>query len=419
MSQNYSIIIIGGGVAGLFTAYYLSKAGAEVTVIEKTSGTDNCSYGNAGMIVPSHIIPLASPGIISMGLKWMLDPESPFYIRPRMSLNLLKWGWEFKKASSKRHVQQSGPVLRDLLLQSRELLIDLEQNEKIDFGYVKKGLFMFCNTEHGLKKEIEIAEKAMALGLPAEVLTAGQVKEMEPDIQLDIIGATYYPQDAHLHPGSLMDNLKTVLAKSGVKIVYNTEITGLTSKNGVIQSITDSKGESWEGSRFVICTGAWSSSMARIFKTRLLMQAGKGYSITLDSPSKKPKYCGILSEKKVTMTPMNNKLRFAGTMEIVGTDRSINSRKIAGLKKSVSEYLPDFQSGELDGHTIWTGLRPCSPDGLPYVGSMGEFSNLYTSTGQSMMGMSLAPSCGKMISDIITDGKSELNNPLIDPRRFN
>lgn len=103
MSQNNRIIIIGGGVAGLFTAYYLNKAGANVTVIEKSSGTDNCSYGNAGMIVPSHIIPLASPGIISMGLKWMLDPESPFYIRPRMSLDLLKWSWEFKKASSKMH----------------------------------------------------------------------------------------------------------------------------------------------------------------------------------------------------------------------------------------------------------------------------------------------------------------------------
>lgn len=278
---------------------------------------------------------------------------------------------------------------------------------------------MFCNTENGIKKEIEIAEKAITLGIPADILTAGQVKKIEPDIQLNIIGATYYPKDAHLHPGSLMDNLKKVLTDKGVKIVYKTEITGLTSKNGVVNSVTDSSGVSWEGSRFVICTGAWSSSMARIFKTRLLMQAGKGYSITLDTPPKKPQNCGILSEKKVTMTPMYNKLRFAGTMEIVGTDRSINPRKIEGLKKSVTQYLPDFQPGELDGHTIWTGLRPCSPDGLPYVGSMGEFSNLYTSTGQSMMGMSLAPSCGKMISDLITRGKSELSNPLIDPGRFN
>ena len=185
------VIIIGAGVAGLFSAYYLNKMGVEVTVLDKESGTDNCSYGNAGMIVPSHIIPLSSPGIISKGLKWMLDAESPFYIRPRLSLDLLNWLWTFKKFSTREHVQNSGPVLRDLLLASRELLIELESIEKLNFGLKKKGLFMFCNTEYGFKKEIEAAKLAEELGIPARVLTAQEVKEMEPNVELDIIGATY------------------------------------------------------------------------------------------------------------------------------------------------------------------------------------------------------------------------------------
>lgn len=149
------------------------------------------------------------------------------------------------------------------------------------------------------------------------------------------------------------------------------------------------------------------------------MQAGKGYSITLENPPTQPRYCGIFAEKKVTMTPMFNKLRFGGTMEIVGTDAQINPDKLNGLKKSVCEYLPDFKMDQLDGQKVWTGLRPCTPDGLPYVGAMTGYSNLYTSTGHAMMGMSLAPSCGKILAELISDGKSELNNPMIHPGRFN
>ncbi|MEX0647801.1 MAG: FAD-dependent oxidoreductase [Balneolaceae bacterium] len=416
--NNNRVIIIGAGVAGLFTAYYLYKAGLDVKVIDKDSGKDNCSYGNAGMIVPSHIIPLSSPGIISKGLKWMFDPESPFYIRPRLSLELLQWGWAFKKASTDKHVEQSGPVLRDLLIASRELLIELESEEKFEFGFEKKGLFMFCNTEYGLQHEIEAAEKAQALGVPAKILTAEEVKEMEPGLEMDIIGAAYYPKDAHLHPGTLLDKLRTYLIHHGVEFEFHTEIVSAQTENKRVASIESSDGQKWSGGTFIICAGAWSAPLARIFGKKLLMQAGKGYSITLKNPKKRPQNCGILAEKKVTMTPMYNMLRFAGTMEIAGTDTSINSKKISGLKKSVCEYLPDFNMSDLEGQKVWTGLRPCSPDGLPYVGALSGFSNLFISTGHAMMGMSLAPSCGKMVADLITRGESDLENSLTDPDRF-
>lgn len=416
--NNNRVIIIGAGIAGLFTAYYLNKAGMDVTVIDKSTGTDNCSYGNAGMIVPSHIIPLSSPGIISKGLKWMLDSESPFYIRPRLNLELLRWGLAFKKASTDKHVKESGPLLRDLLTSSRNLLVQLESEERIDFGFSKKGLFMFCNTEDGFKKEIQTAGKADDLGIPVKTLSAEEVKQMEPELELNIIGATYYPMDAHLHPESLMANMKTLLIENGVKFELNTEIKNIQAEDERVLSVGSRDGRKWGGNAFIICTGAWSVSLAKIFRKKLLMQAGKGYSITLKNPRKRPRNCGILAEKKVTMTPMYNMLRFAGTMEISGTDRSINPRKISGLKKSVCEYLPEFEMNDLDGHEIWTGLRPCSPDGLPYVGALSGFSNLYTSTGHAMMGMSLAPSCGKMVADLITKGKSELEHILTNPNRY-
>lgn len=419
MEKSSRIIIIGAGIAGVSAAYYLNRAGYDVTIIEKSSGKDNCSYGNAGMIVPSHIIPLSSPGIISKGLRWMLDAKSPFYIRPRLSLELLQWLWKFKQSSTAQHVQNAGPVLRDLLMASRDLLIQMELDEEIEFSFEKKGLFMFCNTEYGLNKEIEIAKKARNLGIPAEVLSPEDVKKMEPGLDIKIVGATYYPKDAHMHPGSLMDKLKTIIEKRGVRFAYNSNVTSIKTDGGKIKAVNTDDGGTFTGGTFINCAGAWSSSLMKMINKKLLLQAGKGYSITLKNPAVRPEYCGILSERKVTLTPMYNSLRFAGTMEIVGTDKSINPKKIEGLKNSVLEYLPQFKAADLNGHDIWSGLRPCAPDGLPYTGPVSGYSNFYTSTGHAMMGMSLAPSSGKLLADMITYGESDLYSEMISPNRFN
>lgn len=419
MKDGKEVIVIGAGIAGLSVAYYLSGKGVDVTVLDRDDGTNNCSYGNAGMIVPSHIIPLASPGIISKGLKWMLSAESPFYIRPRLDLELLDWGWKFKKASTEKHVEQSAPLLMDLLMRSRELLTEMESKESMDFDLQKRGLFMFCRSEKGLEEEAEVVHKAKELGMPAEILSPEEVAEKEPNLDLDIIGATYFPRDAHLHPRSLMNDLHRVLTDRGVNFEYGAEVTEFTESSGSVSSVQTSDGREFRGSDIVICTGAWSSSLGRKVGAKLPMQAGKGYSITLDDPRVLPKNCGIFAEEKVTMTPMKGMLRFAGTMEIVGTDRSVNPKKISGLKKSVCRYAPDFTMEDLEVDDIWVGLRPISPDGLPYVGRLGTYDNVYASTGQAMMGMSLCPVSGKIIADLITGDDSEFDHPLIDPNRYN
>lgn len=419
MSKDRHVIIIGAGIAGLTTAYYLSREGLPVTIVDKGDGTDNCSYGNAGMIVPSHIIPLASPGIISKGLKWMLSAESPFYIRPRLDMELFNWGWKFKKASTRKHVEAAAPLLRDLLLRSRELLVEMEEKEAFDFDFQKRGLFMLCKTDHGLEEEAEVVEKANELGMPAEILSAEAVAEKEPTLDFDIKGAAYFPKDGHLHPGALMNELKERLSELGVEFKYETEVQDLLNEGEHSIKVRASNGDILSATEVVICTGAWTPNLSRRIGFSMPMQAGKGYSITLQDPKVLPDNCGIFSEAKVTMTPMKGMLRFAGTMEITGTDRSINPKKISGLKKSVCSYLPQFSMDDLNVEDIWVGLRPISPDGLPYVGRLKGFENVYTSTGQAMMGMSLSPVSGKIVADLILGKSPEFTHPLIDPNRYN
>lgn len=418
MGDNKHVIIVGAGVAGLSSAYYLNKAGADVTVVDKRDGVDNCSYGNAGMVVPSHIVPLASPGIISKGLRWMLSAESPFYIKPRLNKELLSWGWKFKQASTKKHVKESGPVLRDLLLRNRSLLVDLEQEESLDFGFQKNGLFNLCKTEKGLEEEIEVAEKARNLGIPAETLSVDEVREMEPNIAMDIIGATYFPKDAHFHPGLLMNQLRQLLQQKGVKFRFDTEVTGVKDKNNGIEVVLNPKDETLVGTHVVLCPGAWTPVLAKQMGISMPMQAGKGYSITLKKPRKLPEICALLSEAKVSMTPMNGELRFGGTMEIVGRDESVTPAKITALKKSVIQYFPEFSMNDLDDQEVWVGLRPCSPDGLPYVGKIEQFDKVFTSTGHAMMGMSLSFASAELISQLIFNDEAELSHPLIDPNRY-
>ena len=175
------IVIVGAGVVGLSTAYYCAKRGFTVTVVERQAAQrDGTSFGNAGMIVPSHVIPLAAPGMVALGLKWMWNPTSPFYIKPRLDAELFSWGMKFWRAATVEHVRRSAPLIRDLSFASRACYEELAALPEMDFGLVKKGLLMLCQTEHALHEEAKTAEQARSLGIPAEVLDAKQAASLDP-----------------------------------------------------------------------------------------------------------------------------------------------------------------------------------------------------------------------------------------------
>ncbi|MBI3874665.1 MAG: FAD-dependent oxidoreductase [Verrucomicrobia bacterium] len=411
------ILVIGGGVIGLCTAYYCAKRGHRVTVLDREDAAhEGCSYGNAGMIVPSHFVPLAAPGMVALGLKWMWNPESPFYIKPRLDWDLLSWGWKFFRAANAAHVQRSAPLLRDLNFASRECFEELADLPGCDFGLVKRGLLMLCKTQHALDEEAKYAEQANALGVPAQVLDAKQTAALDPDVHMDVAGAVYFPKDCHLSPNRFMAALKAQCEKLGVELKWNHDVSRFTIHGSRLTSVQTSHGE-FSADEFVLAGGSWSPLLARELGLKIPLQAGKGYSLTLPNTRQLPQLCLIFAEARLAVTPMGASLRFGGTMEIAGLDESINPVRVRGIIKSVPEYFPDFTAEDFAGVQPWCGLRPCSPDGLPFVGRTAKFANLSLATGHAMMGLSLGPITGRLMAEVLSDEKPSIELRLLSPDR--
>lgn len=420
--NNPSVVIIGGGVIGMASAYYASQAGFQVTVIDRDaqSTESSCASGSAGMVVPSHFVPLAAPGMIGTAMRMMFNPRSPFYMKPKWDLEMFRWGLAFAKASTRNHVNASAPLIRDLNLASRKLFVELANQSGNPFGFVQKGLLMLCHTQQGFEHEKQTAHHAAQLGLEARIADAKTISSIEPALSMDIAGGVYFPQDCHLNPSEFLKKLKMQAQSRGMKMLeWNpADSIGFMRSKGTIDAIRLGD-RVIEADQFVLAAGAWSSSEAAKLGIRLPMQPGKGYSLTLNHPRELPEICAILTEARVAITPMNGSLRFAGTMEFDGFNATIQPRRLEGMIQSSLKYLPAFKAKDFESVQPWSGFRPCSPDGLPYLGRSQTIGNLIIATGHAMMGLSLAPVTGKLVTDLLLNHPWEMDASLLNPERFN
>ena len=425
--KDQKVLIIGGGVIGLCIAYYSLIAGKKVVLIERgPENVDNCSAENAGMVVPSHFVPLAAPGMISLGLRWMLNPESPFSIRLRPNVDMFRWLYLFWKSANKSHVFKSRELIRDLNLHSRELFVELASDGS--YALSKNGLLMLCKTSRALNEESELAEDAKELGLDIELCDAKRLAEIDPAIEMDVQGAVWFKQDCHMNPGAFLSQLKEKVIKMGTDIHYNLTAEKFIFEFGRARSVEcfqinkdvePSSVQLIDADQFVIAGGSWSSNLASSLGLKLPLMAGKGYSMTLTEPVQLPSICSILNEARVAVTPFNGSLRFAGTMELGNNDLKVNPRRVNGILKSIPKYFPQFQKNDFSGVKQWSGLRPCSPDGLPYIGPAGpDCKGVFIATGHAMMGLSLGPVTGKLMADIICDNTNKFNLKTMSPLRF-
>ncbi len=413
MSDNPLHLVIGGGVIGLCSAYFLGKAGHRVVVIDRDpSHRESCSTRNAGMVAPSHFIPLAAPGVISQGLKWMFNRRSPFFLRPRLSPDLWTWCWQFVRHSNRRHVANSEELLRDLNLESRALFEQL--SEELGFTLVRKGLLMLCESDAAFEEEKEVAEAAHRLGLEAEVCGPERLRELDPDVTMDAVGGVWFPQDCHLDSEKFLAAIRQGILNHGGEF-RDGEVEDFETSGGSCTAVILKSGERIAADHVTIAGGSWSPAVMRRLGLRLLMQGGKGYSFTIPNPTELPRLCSILKEGRVAVTPMGETLRVAGTMEICGNDLSIDRIRLSGIVRAFCRAFPAFSPDDFEGLEPWSGLRPCSPDGLPYIGRTPGFANVVVATGHAMLGLSLGPVTGKLVTALAAGQSADHR---LDPVRF-
>ncbi len=410
------VTIIGGGVIGLCTAYYLRKEGYEVTVVERHDITDGCSFGNMGYISPSHFTPIATPGIVSQGMKWMMSASSPFYIKPRLNLDLMRWGSTFFRSATAAHVTASAPHLNNLLQLSRELMTDLT-HDLPGFTMVEKGCWMLYKSERVADHEKHLAEQAAGYGLKTISCTAAEVQEYEQDVEVNVAGGVLYLDDCHIDPAAFMKSLHDRLIEMGVRFMLNTTVTAFKRQNNAVTAVITNKGEI-SAEQLVMANGSWMGQLSKLLGIRILMQPGKGYSMVYQDLGKNLRYPSILVDHRTATAPIGSRLRIGGTMELSGHSDNILPRRVSAIYNAFRKYYPTIDVPPPDTGKAWYGYRPVSPDGMPYIGKHPKYSNLLYAGGHAMLGVSAAAGTGKLITDLVGNRAAPFALHAFRPERF-
>ena len=413
------ITIIGGGIIGLSSAYYLNRAGWRVTVIDKGDFTDNCSYGNCGYICPSHFIPLATPGVVKQGLRWMWNSKSPFYVQPRFDWNLFTWGLKFIRSATKNNVNAAAVPLRDIAVLSQLEYESWLGLDDFDFAYEHKGLLEIFQTDAGEEHAKHTVEKALQLGLDdTRLLGREALQALEPQTEINAKGAILFNCDAHCYPNKLMTQLISYLLKTGVQLVSGAEVINFQTERNLVKKII-TRGLQYEQDEILIATGSWSRAIVAMLDTRIPMMPGRGYSVTLEDAPYKVNYPAVLLEGRAAITPMDgNKIRFGGTMEITSHKTAPRMNRVQGILDAVKRFYPKFDVPLPPREQIWYGYRPCSADGLPYMGRLKKYNNVSIATGHSMLGLSLGAGTGKLMEEIISNKPTSMAVDAFRPERF-
>ncbi|MEX0791487.1 MAG: FAD-dependent oxidoreductase [Pirellulaceae bacterium] len=404
-------VIVGGGVIGTACAYYLADAGHEVTILDQGRHGGGCSHANCGYVSPSHVPPLAKPGVVGQTLRSMLSSDSPFYIKPRLSPSLMKWLLRFLANCTQKQMEQGAIARHALLSTSRQLYEDLIEREQLACEFEKRGL-MFVYLDHHHFDAFQSTNEWLTreFGVTAVPYAQGDLQALEPALKPEVAGAWHYTGDAHLRPDRLMSSWRQVIERMGVKIIENQQVTQFRGEGGKLRSVS-TKDNQYEADQFIIATGAWTPMLNKQLGVNIPIQPGKGYSITMPRPENCPKIPMLLEQHRVGVTPFGSGYRLGSTMEFAGYDTSINNKRLQLLKRGAEVYLhtPHAEPEQEQ----WYGWRPMTPDGVALIDFLPRYANTLLCAGHNMLGLSMAPGTGLLVRQILCR-----EEPHIDPARY-
>lgn len=407
--------VVGGGVIGLSTAWYLKKMGADPVVVESWTLGGGCSHGNAGWVCPSISSPLPAPGLTLTSLSWMLRTDSPLYIKPTALLKLAPWLLRFRSfcnhADQKRGIAVLAALNRFTMERYDEMAAD-----GVDFEYTRSGVLMvFRDSDKAAAAQKEVKLIAAAGAASCTELNEAELYEREPMLRPGFQFGLFVGDERHVRPESLTAGLGTALRDGGAEIHEGTLVTGLRTQGRRVTAVVTSQGDV-EVDSVVLAAGALTGSLTRMAGWPIPLTAGKGYSVTIDQPVNQLRQPLYLGGAKIGLTPFEGALRFSGTMELSGINRRLDTARVRSLRRQVGRQVDIPEAKE--GGRAWVGMRPIVPDSLPVMGKLPSRDNVYVNTGHQMLGVTLAPSSGWALAGLMLEGKPGVSLEACSPERF-
>ena len=425
MRERDGIVVIGGGVIGACVARELALRGAAVTLLEREPEVcppESAVFANCGLVVPSEVEPLANPSALGEGFKWLLDPTSPVYFKPRMSLTLLRWLLAFRKASRREVADRALPVLRELSLRSAELHDERARQANDgtpkgdDWLYQRAGWLWLYETRRGLDDGIAEAETLAGLGVRMDVVDVDQVHAMAPAVRRgSVAGATMSLDDGAMDPAAFTRATIAEAVTAGATVVTGAEAYGFDLAGDEVRRVRTTAGV-FDAGQVVLAAGAWSPALAAQLGLRLPIEPAKGYSVDVDRPEGLPDIPLCIVEPHVVVTTLGDHIRLGSTLEFSGWDLRIRPKRVLGLRRGAERVLGLPQDGPV--RQIWRGPRPVTPDGMPVIGRSPRRPNVVLATGHCMLGLSLGPVTGQLVAEIVEGAAPSVDLTLLRPDRF-
>lgn len=409
------VLVVGGGVIGLCCAWYLLRAGRSVTVLERGQPGDGASHGNCGTITPSHAPPLPEPGVVARAMKWMLKPDAPLYIRPRLDPGLWRWLFGFMAHSNARDHARGARIRAELLNVSRDALESLMDEAAIECGYARSGLLYVFRDPAYMAAHAGLPAALRPLGIEAETWDGTRTEREEPALRPGVAGGIWFPGDASLRPDQLVAGLARAVRAAGGEILTESGVDGFDREGDRVTGVHVGPAV-FRPAELAIAAGAWSPRLSRQLGLALPVQPGKGYSMTYPRPALAPSRALVLKEPSVCVTTWHDGLRLGSTMEFSGYDTRLNPVRLAALHRGAAEYL--HQPGAGEPLESWYGWRPMTWDDLPVIGRVPGLRNAVVATGHGMLGMSMAAVTGLLVRDLVLGRPAMLDLAPLSPARF-
>ena len=405
------ILVIGGGVVGVSCALELAKRGAAVTVLERDRVGHGCSFGNAGWLTPSQATPLANPSMLFKSFRWMLDPESPLYIQPRLDPGYLRWLVEFVLASRTSRFEPGAMALVQLCNASTNMWEALARRNPAFASFERRGLLAVYEHEASFAAGAKANALVARAGVRVERWSADDVRSREPAVVGPTVGGYFFPDDAHCKPYEAVRVLADEAEAAGVRFVERAEVFDVSSATALRRRIVKTTAGDFSGDHILLAAGSWSEDLGRMLGLRIPVLGAKGYSMLLPKADPHPLRSIYLIERKVAVNPHHDGLRIAGTLELVKNDFSINQRRVAVILRGAQAMLNIGEAPIVQ--SLWRGLRPCTPDGMPVIGCARGRGDIWLATGHQMTGLKTAPATGVLLAQLMTG-----ETPSVDPAPF-